>query len=125
MAGNMLAGCGAAAASNSRFVCIFSYVYLIDLPDEGQMPILMCAVDTITNDKNVWDCEADEINLNGHFPTARLVHQGARKNARCALVAEEVARLKKGPPTIHDIVDEQHSAAGQVDLELADQAHMA
>ena len=88
------------------------------------MPILRCAVDTITNDENVWDCETDEINFNGHFPTARLVHQGACEDARCPLVTEEVARLKKGPPSIHDIVDEQHSAAGQVDLELADQAHM-
>ena len=86
---------------------------LIYLRDEGQMSILVCVVDTITDDENVWYRETDEIDLDGHFPTARLVHQRACEDARCLLVAEEVARIKESSPSINDIIDEQHSSAGQ------------
>ena len=97
---------------------------LIDLRDEGQMPIFMRVVDTITDDENVWYRETNEINFNGHFPTARFVHQRACEDARCPLVSEDVARIKKGPPSVNDIIDEQHSSAGQIEFELADQAHI-
>src|SRR5580693_4120445 len=87
------------------------------------MPILICVVDTITDDENVRYGEADQINFHGHFPAARLVHQRAGDDTRCLPFPEEVARIKKGPPGINDIVHEQHGSAGQIELELAEQAH--
>jgi hypothetical protein len=77
------------------------------------MPILMCVVNTITDDENVRYCETNEINFNRHFPTARPVHQRACEDARGLFVLEEVARIKKSPPSINDIIDKQYSSAGQ------------
>ena len=89
------------------------------------MPILMRVVDAVTDDENVWDRETNEINFNGQFPTTRLVQQRACEDTGWLLVSEAVARLKKSAPSINDIIDEQHSSAGQIELELADQAHIA
>jgi len=97
---------------------------LINLCDERQMPILMCVIDAITDDENIWYPETNEINFKRHFPTAWLVHQRACKDALCLLVSEEVARIKKRPPSINDIIDEKHSLSGQIELESPDQAHI-
>jgi len=84
----------------------------------------MCVVDAVADDKNVGYRETNEIKVNYHFTAARLVDKRAGEDARHLPLAEQLARVKKRASCIHDVVNEQHGAAGKVQLELTDDAHV-
>ena len=77
---------------------------LLDHPNKRQLPKLMCVVDPIADDERVGYGEADEIRIDRHFATTWLVDKRTGEDSRCLLPAEQIARVKKRPPRIHDVV---------------------
>ncbi len=85
---------------------------LVDQPNEGQLTIQMCVVDAVADDEHVGYGETDEIRIDCHFAATWLVDKRASEDGRCSLLAEQIARVKKRPSCIYDVVNKQYRAAG-------------
>src|SRR5579872_5664094 len=97
---------------------------LVD-PDVGQVAVPLGHVQPVAHHEVRGNAEADvtEVELR---PQAALFHeQGAHLEARGMTRQQAAAEIRQREPAVHDVLDDEHVAVGQIDVEVLDDAHHA